>query len=207
MKKFFLAFTLLFCFVSDLLAEEWDWFLAPAGTRKEFELRLPAEDNKIVGKVIHIISEIKEDPFGDKLVKILSKVTFDASSMSASGYDIYKIDFGGNRVVKIESYNDQLDIRRVWNDPHPYFVMSFPLSIGKGWKYHPTSDTKTFDKKITGKKTIKLPAGEFETIIIEDQGFCRDYYAKGIGLVASDCKNTGNKWHSMTRLIKVTTEN
>lgn len=182
---------------------DWDWFLAPEGTKKEFEIRNPYEKNPVIGKTTEIISEVKTDQFGDKIVKIIFKSSF--GQMSTNGYRLYKLDKGTNRVLGIEMYNEQSGLRQTWDDPYPYVIMSLPLTIGKVWNsYEATAmqEPKT-ERKIIGKEKIKLPAGEFEVFVIKNERMGdMEYYAKGIGIVANKKKN-GNNWYWMDKLTKI----
>ena len=183
-------------------ADDLEWFLAPEGMKKEFEIRNPSGNNPVVGKTTQIVSEIEDDQFGDKTVKIVFKSSF--GQMSTNGYKLYKLDKGTNRILQIEMYNQQTGLRQTWDDPYSYVIMSLPLTVGKSWNYQiPPETDKIRERKVISKEKIKLPAGDFEVIIIKDEQMGdMEYYAKGVGLVATK-KNNGNNWYWMYKLKKV----
>lgn len=183
-------------------ADNLDWFLTETGTVKEFDVFLQP-GNKVVGKTTEILSEVNTDQFGDVIVKIIFKTSF-AQIMSTNGYTIYKLDKGTNRLLKSEMYNEQSGLRQTWDDPYPYVIMSLPLTVGKTWKYEmKVPDLENIERKVIGKEKIKLPAGEFETMIIRDEKMGdMEYYAKGIGLVANKKKLSDKKWYWMMKLTK-----
>ena len=88
-------------------------------------------------------------------------------------------------------YNQQTGLRQTWDDPYVKVIMSLPLTVGKSWNYKiPPKTDEIREKKVIGKEKIKLPAGEFEVIIIIDEQMGEmNYYAKGIGLVATKVIN------------------
>lgn len=165
---------------------DWDWFLAPEGTKKEFEVRALSGENPVFGKASKIISEVKTDQFGGKIVKIISEIS--TSRMRTHGYSVYKLDTKTNRILQIETYDAASNYRETWDDHHPYVIMSLPLTIGKVWGSY--EGTHMSGRKILGKEKVKLPVGELEVIVIKDENSGdMEYYAKGIGLVAMKVKN------------------
>jgi len=110
----------------NAFADDWEWFLAPEGMKKEFEIRNPSGNNPVVGKTTQIVSEIEDDQFGDKTVKIVFKSSF--GQMSTNGYRLYKLDMGTNRILQIEMYNQQTELRQTWDDPYPYVIMKFDMT-------------------------------------------------------------------------------
>lgn len=206
-------------FYQTIEIAKWAWFLAPEGAIKEFELRLPASGNRVVGKVIEPVSKIEVDKSGNKLV-IVNFISH-LGGLNTKGFNIYKLDTKTERVLQMAMKNETTGLGKTWVD-YDYIIMSLPLTVGKEWEYKferpiiPLETDETNGKyrykhevvnhirKVIGKEKIKLPAGEFETIVILDEGMGdMEYYAKNVGLVAIKSRNAISKeWWMSKRLTK-----
>lgn len=198
---------------------KWDWFLAPEGTMKEFELRL---SDRAAGKRIETFPEPEVDKEGNIIIGVRYKSQL--GNLNTKGFTIYKLDTKSERVLQMATRNETIGFEEVWVD-YDYVIMILPLTVDREWeykfeqtkipletykikegyRYKRSGEVVTHKRKIIGKEKIKLPAGEFETIIIQDEGMgVIEYYAKNVGLVAVKSRNAISKeWWMMQRLTKL----
>ncbi len=197
-----------------------DWFLTPEGAIKEFELRLPASGNRVVGKEIEPVPKVEFDESGN--IFVIVNFISQLGGLNTKGFRIYKLDTKTERVLLMATKNETTDIENTYVD-NDYIIMYLPLTVGKEWEYKferpkiplETDETNgkwrykhevvTHIRKVIGKEKIKLPAGEFETIVILDEGMGdMEYYAKNVGLVAIKSRNAISKeWWMIKRLTKL----
>jgi hypothetical protein len=102
----------------------------------------------------------------------------------------YRIDHDTKKIFLVNLTNP---LGRVDCSMLPEIVLDFPLRKGKKWTTmicgSGSEGRRSYTKRhcsVVGQKTVKVPAGKFETWVVrsqEDSGTSWSYYAKGVGVV------------------------
>ncbi|MFA5780518.1 MAG: hypothetical protein WC947_10330 [Elusimicrobiota bacterium] len=178
--------------------EEFGYFIMKENVRKEYEI-FPNVDKPHDGRSIEEYYEISKNNFNETFIKVRQKS--EAYGFRSETYLTYKLDPDTKEILLVENSADDKITSQC-----PGVILKLPLKVGKKWKYSfvPGAALRQiyetvgkeppallyYEREVTKKTTIKVPAGEFEVYVIKEttliNGLSRyEYWNKQVGLVAS----------------------